>query len=304
MNYLTIDVGGTFIKYGIIDHSGNLLRADKVPTSKNLDDFLVQIYDLIEPVKSEINGIGVSLPGKVDSDEGVVYFGGSLQFLHELPLKAKIEERFGITCELVNDGKAAALAELWQGNLKGVTNGAALILGTGVGGGLILDGKLYQGSHFQAGELSFIISNRTLRGNQDMTGFSHSAVEFVKVGSRILGLADENDGLRVFAAVNEGTNKELMTLFDEYCEKLANLIINLQAVIDISTVVIGGGISQQNILIENIIKQYYNVRERLGVFGEMLAEIDILPCEFRSEANLRGALYQLLLNIDGDQSKD
>lgn len=103
---------------------------------------------------------------------------------------------------------------------------------------------------------------------------------------------------------NEGTNKELMTLFDEYCEKLANLIINLQAVIDISTVVIGGGISQQNILIENIIKQYYNVRERLGVFGEMLAEIDILPCEFRSEANLRGALYQLLLNIDGDQSKD
>jgi len=243
-------------------------------------------------------------PGKVDSDEGVVYYGGSLQFLHELPLKAKLEERFGITCELVNDGKAAALAELWQGNLKGVTNGAALILGTGVGGGLILDGKLYQGSHFQAGELSFIISNRTLSNHEDMTGYSHSAVEFVKAASRILDLEDENDGISVFAAINEGSNEELITLFDSYCEKLANLIITLQAVVDISTVVIGGGISQQNVLIENIIKQYYSVRERLGVFGDMLAKIDILPCEFRSESNLRGALYQLLLNIDaGNQTK-
>ncbi|WP_413526721.1 ROK family protein [Marinilactibacillus psychrotolerans] len=298
MNYLAIDIGGTYIKYGLIDHSGNIINFNRLPTPQNLDDFLITVFELIESVKSEIKGIGISLPGKIDTENGIVYFGGALRFLHELPLKSKIEKKFGIRCELANDGKAAALAELWLGNLKDVTNGAAIILGTGVGGGLIINGELYQGSHFQAGELSFIISNRILNNHKDMTGFSHSAVQFIKSASHILSLEDETDGKKVFEAIYSGENFELMKLFEQYCERIANLIINLQAVLDISTVVIGGGISQQNILIENIKKQYQILRYRLGIFETMLAKIEILPCEFRSEANLLGALYQFLLNID------
>ena len=302
MNYLAIDVGGTYVKYGLIDRSGNFIKFDKTPTQQNLHDFLNQIYDLIEPVKHEIKGIGISLPGKIDTEEGVVYFGGSLQFLHKVPLKATIEKRFGIRCELSNDVKAAALAELWLGNLKNVTNGVAIILGTGVGGGIIINSELYQGSHFQAGELSFMMSNCKVNSYKDMTGFSHSAVRFVKSASHLLGLEDENNGKKVFENIILGENSELLDLFDNYCERIATLIISLQGVIDMSTVVIGGGISQQNVLIENIEKQHQIIRKRLGVFESMLAKIEILPCQFRNEANLLGAVYQLLLNVEDTMS--
>ncbi|MFC0740111.1 ROK family protein [Enterococcus faecalis] len=298
MNYLAIDVGGTYIKYGLIDCSGNLVSLAKIPTPKNSSDFLKRIFELIDPVKSKIKGIGISIPGKVDTENGIIYFGGSLLFLHEMPLKSKIEEKYEVRCELVNDGKAAALAELWLGNLKNIDNGAAIVLGTGVGGGLIINGELYQGSHFQAGELSFMISNRNLYTNKDITGYSHSAVRFVRSASQLLNLKDETNGKKVFEAIKLGDNFELMNLFANYCEQIANLIINLQAVIDVSTIVIGGGISQQDILIKEIKEQYKIVRERLGIFEPMLAKIDILPCQFRNEANLLGAVYQLLLNIE------
>lgn len=298
MNYLAIDIGGSFIKYALVDHSGNIKKVKKVHTPQDIGGFLKVIFEIISPLKNDIKRIGISLPGKIDTQNGIVYFGGALQFLHEFPLKEKIESNFNICTELSNDGKAAALAELWLGNLKDTKNGAAIILGTGVGGGIILNGELYQGSHFQAGELSFMINNRYLNNLDDMTGLSCSAVEFVKSGNKILQSLDLMDGEAVFEAIKLGENNKLIELFNNYCRLLANLIINLQAVLDIETVVIGGGISQQNILIENIINQYQNIRKKIGIFDFMLAKVDIKPCKFRNDANLLGSVYNLLLIHD------
>lgn len=291
MNYLSIDIGGTFIKYGISDYKGNLSNIDKVKTPDTLDRFINVLFDIIEIFKSEVEGVGISLPGKIDTKKGIVYFGGSLQYLHELQLKDLVEEQFKIRCELTNDGKAAAQAELWLGNLNDVTNGAAIILGTGVGGGIILNRELHQGSNYQAGELSFLISTTNLADVTGMTGLTHSAVEFIKKGAQLLNLEDENDGIRVFTAIESQECIELNDIFNNYCEKIANLIINLQAVLDITRIVIGGGISRQDILIEKIQEKYQEVRNRVSIMNLMLPLVDIRACKHLNEANLIGAIY-------------
>ncbi|MBE9908325.1 ROK family protein [Enterococcus casseliflavus] len=294
MKYLSIDVGGTFVKYGVVDVSGQFTACEKQKTPQNLSDFLEEILAIIKRFKSEIAGVGLSLPGKVDAEKGIVYFGGSLGYLHEVPIKALIEKACGIQCELTNDGKAAALAEQWLGNLQGVKNGAAIILGTGVGGGLILNHTLFEGSHFQAGELSFMIQAPSLMNVSDVTGFTHSAVEFVKQGTALLGIEDENDGPAVFEAIQQETNRELTLLFENYCERIATLIINLQAVIDIETIVIGGGISRQSILIDQVQSKYQELRDRVDLIDLMLAPLKIKGCKFQSEANLLGAITPFL----------
>ncbi|MGX7047887.1 ROK family protein [Lactococcus piscium] len=298
MDYFSIDIGGTFIKYGVVDHSGVLLSSNKIKTPATLSEFIEGVFQLIMPVKDRIKGIGVSVPGKVDTRTGVIYFGGALNYLHKCPLKKIIEEKFNIRCELSNDGKAAALAELWLGNLKGVKHGAAIVLGTGVGGGLIINGELFQGSDYQAGELSFMIPSSKFVNENDMLGMSHSAINFIKKATEMLGISDATDGMSVFKYIKNKQNTKVNKLFDSYCEKIAILIINLQAVLDISTVVIGGGISQDPILIDNIIIHYKNIRKKSKIIELSLKLMTIKSCRFLSDANLLGAVYQLLSVID------
>lgn len=128
----------------------------------------------------------------------------------------------------------------------------------------------------------------------DVTGFTHSAVEFVKQGAAFLGLEDENDGLAVFEAIQQEASLELTQLFENYCERIATLIINLQAVIDMEIVVIGGGISRQSILIDQVQSKYQELRDRVDLIDLMLAPLKIQGCKFQSEANLLGAITPFL----------
>ncbi|MGM0216031.1 ROK family protein [Enterococcus sp. AZ109] len=299
MDYLSIDVGGTYIKYSLVDRAGNLQPVSKIKAPAKLDEFKTEIFQIICNMENQIKGVGFSLPGKIDSKRGIIYHGGSLEYLHELSLKALVEKEFGVPCALANDGKAAALAELWLGNLKNVKNGAAVVLGTGVGGGLILNGQLFQGSHFQAGELSFLINYVETHKAEPLIGEYSSAVRFVNNGSKILGLEEAN-GEKVFAALEQGKPRELQVLFEEYCQVIARMLINLQATLDLSRIVIGGGISAQNRLIEEINRQYQLLRQKHRLLGTTFEPLEIMACHFRSEANLLGAIYQLFLQLDNE----
>jgi len=294
MRFISIDVGGSYIKFGILDHYGNFIKSNKIVTPKSLELFLCELHKLIESELNQIKGVGISLPGKIDTKSGKVYFGGALTYLHDFNLKENIERKFNIRCELTNDGKAAALAELWLGNLKNVKNGCAVILGTGVGGGIIINGSLYQGTHFQAGELSFMTNSNSLHDESGIVGVSHSAVEFVRKSAEIIGIEKKIDGHVVFEEIKTNNNIELLKLFDEYCESIANLIINIQAVIDVSDIVIGGGISEQAILIDTIREKYIEIRKRIELVDFMLPKVKIQACKFRSEANLIGAMYPFI----------
>jgi predicted NBD/HSP70 family sugar kinase len=117
-NYLCIDVGGTFIKYAYADHFGKISSKNKETTPATLDGFLAVIRKIVSKNIENIEGIAICCPGKVDRKQGTIFHGGSLPYLDGLPLKNIMEDEFRLPVGVINDGKAAALSELWLETCK------------------------------------------------------------------------------------------------------------------------------------------------------------------------------------------
>jgi predicted NBD/HSP70 family sugar kinase len=297
-NYLSIDIGGTNLKYGLIDHSGNLLFKRQVTTPNEKPVFLAELRKIILAYRSKIFGVAISVPGQVDSQTGIVYHGGSLPFLDRLNFQQLIQSEFGeLPVGVENDGKAGALAELWLGVLQDHPNSAAIILGTGVGGGIILNNQLLPGSHFQAGELSFMVNNYQAAGYDKLVGMSCSAVEMIEKIATELNLPDKKDGLAVFEKLSQ-QNSIAWKTFRAYCQRLAYLILNVQSVVDLTTYAIGGGISSQPLLVKTINEEYDKMLLELPLVKETLTRPQIKKAKFENSANLYGALYGLLQKLD------
>lgn len=143
-NYLIFDVGGTNLKFALFRDS-KLSEKKKLPISYGTKKFQTQLKQVIDSYRAKINGIAFSIPGKINSRTNIIDFGGNLSFLDGVDMKRLlgIPDDFPFIVE--NDAKCAALAEHYQGALQNVNNGAVLVLGTSVGGGLIVNGKLLQG---------------------------------------------------------------------------------------------------------------------------------------------------------------
>ncbi|MGT2682689.1 ROK family protein [Streptococcus porci] len=296
--YLTIDVGGTNIKYALMQENGKLVSADKLPTpTDSLDSFLASIDSIIDQHLELISGVAFSVPGKVDTTTGTIYFGGALTYLDQLCLAQVIKDKYDLPVSVQNDAKAAALAEIWLGSLKGVSDAAVIVLGTGVGGGIILDGKLRSGPHFQAGELSLSVLEASKPEREKMVGFIGSAVQMISDVNQATGNSDLKNGHLAFEAIKNG-HKEALAIFQHYCRQIAYLILNLQAFLDLTTYAIGGGISSQPLLIDEINRQFAIIIEGSPLLSMNVADLSIIPTHFGNDANLYGALYQLLETTD------
>ena len=131
--YLLIDIGGTFIKYSLADEQARKISGGKVPTPlTNMDDLLAAIEGFAAPLQGQFVGCAISMPGRIDTRNGIAHTGGMLSaFMWEQPFAAQVEARLGVPVTIANDGKCAAAAEGWTGALAGVENGLVLVLGTG-----------------------------------------------------------------------------------------------------------------------------------------------------------------------------
>lgn len=299
-DYLSIDIGATYTKYALIDHGGNLKVKSQFNTPRDsVDTFLKKIYDVINEVLPNIKGVAFSVPGRIDQKAQIIYHGGALPMLHGLSLSKIINHRYDLPVGMENSGKSAALAELWLGNLKGIHNGAAIILGNAVDGGIILNDQLWHGSNAQGGNLSFMLSQ--INGepeNPDNLMFSAaSAVKMINGIAEKLDFADRNDGMRVFKAIQNG-EPVARELFEQYCRRIAYMIVNIQAVLDLSRFVIGGGISSESILVPEIKHQLQLLRDENSLLRKTVAVPEILTARFKSDANLYGALYNLLSRLN------
>ena len=160
MKIMVFDVGGTEIKYSVMDEQMHRTDSGAVPTPQDTQaQFLDTVYRLYAPHKDEVSGIAMALPGFVDNRTGYVSNGGALLYNTATPVGQLLAEKCGCPVILENDGKAAAMAELANGALKDCCNAAVFIIGTGVGGGIIANGQLVRGVHFTAGEYSFVNTN-------------------------------------------------------------------------------------------------------------------------------------------------
>lgn len=295
--YLSIDIGGTRIKYGLIDDQGAISQeAHQDTPTENLGVFLTAIFDIVQSFEHEIKGIGISVPGKVDAAHNTIYHGGSLPFLNELPLASLLMNQFSLPVNVENDGKCSALGEYWQGNLMGKDNSMAIVLGTAVGSGMILDGHLRQGAHMQACEISFTVNPSDT--DHILMGDQCSAVQLVKDLAHALNLSSNSDGRPVFSLLKRKNNELANHILDTYCFKIAAMIINIQSLCDLTDYVIGGGISNQAIVIERINTQYDQLVAQYPDLSSTIIRPKIQATRFGNRANLFGAMYSLLSRMD------
>ena len=139
---LAIDIGGTFIKFGLVDDDFKISNQSKVPTPPMLDDFWLTLEHIVSSHKDIISGIAIACPGEINSKRGFIFKGGLIPYLTAIPLGSRLTKTFQLPVKVINDADAAALAEARYGSLQDLDCGAALVLGTGVGLGLVSQGFL------------------------------------------------------------------------------------------------------------------------------------------------------------------
>lgn len=295
MKVLVLDVGGTFMKYAVMDENVEITEKGKVPTPLDtIEHFVAVVGELFDKYKNEIEGIAMSLPGRMDSDKGYLYSGGALQYNCGKNIVEILQKRCPVPITIENDGKCAALAEAWIGNLKDCDDGIVVILGTGIGGGIIKDKKLHKGKHFMAGEFSMIFCDskdfncdikQLWAGKNGVPALCAAVAE-----AKTLPI-EAVDGYKVFEYVNSG-DKEAIEILNKFCSDLVAQLYNLQYIYDPEKIAIGGGVSQQSALIECIQKYVEIQAERLGPF--LMEKPKVVPCKFFNDSNLIGALHNYL----------
>ncbi|MBR3343497.1 MAG: ROK family protein [Solobacterium sp.] len=296
--YLGIDVGGTEIKYALMTEE-EILEKGFIPTPKeSLDTFIEAIGGIYDRYADQTKVIVMSAPGRIDAKTGFFYSGGALSaFLTNVNAAELIRKRCGIEeVAIENDGKAAGLAEVWKGGLKSVRNGAVIGIGTGIAGAVVIDGKLHRGSHFSAGEFSLLDSNYQGFYLQNLWAIRGCTPNLVNsYATRVLADPATINGRVFFERLQNGdqTAKEVL---NEFCTEFVNGIMTLQAVLDADRYCIGGGISQQPVLIETLNRK---IDEIYAITGNAIPVIrpEIVACTFHNDANLIGALYHYLYEL-------
>ena len=297
MVYLGIDIGGTETNYGLIDDDGELgtIKTRETPM-ESLTLFLDMMGDIYDEYADQIEGMAVSMPGIIHSKTGYAVHGGSLKYIKKMNMVEMLETRCQTTIHVENDGKAATLGELWKGNLKNIQQGIMLNLGTGIGGGIIVNGELLKGHHYSAGEFSFIKTNAARSKDADyMFGFQNGIKKlFQKIADQCDVPLASVDGYMMYELIEAG-NKKAAICLNEYCYTLAIQLFNLQMILDSERIIISGGISGNPLLIQlinkNVIKVY---EEELG--ENLFVMPTIMESKFGNKGNIIGALYNYKLN--------
>ena len=303
--YLLIDIGGTFIKYSLADEHAQKISGGKVPTPlTNMDDLLAAIEGFAAPLKGQFEGCAISMPGRIDTKHGIAHTGGMLSaFMWEQPFAAQVEERLGVPVTIANDGKCAAAAEAWTGALAGTDTGLVLVLGTGIGGGIILNGKVYMGAHSAAGEVSNMVTDMavmeldsfTLKKVEKLPGMpvwagNSSATGLIFEYAKEKGMDLDGPmptGEEIFAAYNAGEPEAQQTL-KIFARRVAIGILSVQSILDVEKVAIGGGISAADALMPAIQTELDSLFERCPVLPMLKPEL--VRCRYGNDANMIGAL--------------
>ncbi len=271
-----IDVGGTTVKCGLFTTAGDLVEKWEIKTRKENqgEQILPDIADTIAAKiaekgldKEEIDGVGIGVPGPVTAS-GDVLCAVNL-FWGYKKLSQEMEERTGLKAMGGNDANVAALGEAWKGAASGARNVILLTLGTGVGGGIIVDGKILAGTHGAGGEIGHAVVNPKEEescncGNKGCLEQYASATGIVRVARKKLQNTNKNSILSeddlsaktVLDAFKAG-DETAVEIMEEVGEYLGRAIASFACVVDPESIVIGGGVSKAGQPLIDVIEKYY-----------------------------------------------
>ena len=291
MSILTVDAGGSSIKYALCDDAMSLGGHGKIPnTFATQDEFIEAIAAVCEANRDEVTGIALSYCGELDPSTGMVFNGGSYGFNTGTNLKRVLSERCGVPVAMESDGHCAALAEVRRGNLRGHADSVTLVLGTGVACSIVIGGKPWHGSHFFSGAVSFAaVDLRKDMGWDNVCAAACGANGLTGIYERLVGAGRGSvDGFAFFDLVGQGDEFACRAL-DEFCGNVARLVANLQLVLDVPAFSIGGGISAQPALREGILRAVERVWESQPMRVAHVPMPEVVFCALGHDSNLIGA---------------
>lgn len=325
MNYLVIDFGGTLAKHSVMDEECMVkCQGEGKAPVESKEAFLKFICELYGKYTEgfDIKGIAISMPGMIDEKKGFVKTAGAYMALYGMNLVEELKGRIPVKVTVENDGKCGALAEVWRGNLQECEDGIVLVLGTGIAGGIIKNRRIHKGNSLAAGEFSYILQGGE-EGAGKMVLCQCSVSALLYQASRRLGIeakkihghemwekllpgGDEpsQDSCREYTEYSRGINgyeffellekgnEMIAGLYRKYVADLSQLIRNLQLIYAPEKILIGGGISRQPRLLQDIRTACDRLEQIYGEIFPVDCNLDV--CALGNESNQYGALYHFL----------
>ena len=304
-----VDIGGTTIKMSLFEMTGHMVDKWEIPT--NTSDHGSSILDDVAAViegrlvsdgisKEDVEGIGSGVPGPVVEDSVVVCCvnlgWGRVDVAKELSEKTGLKVRVG------NDANVAALGEMWQGGGKGYKNVIMITLGTGVGGGIIIDGKIINGSNGAGGEIGHVFVDEA---EEEKCGCGKcgcleqyaSATGIVRLAKRALAADGRDSALRSVENLSAKAVADAAKAGDalalEVLEKMGKILgtalANAACIVDPEVFVIGGGVSKAGTIITEVIRKYYIERA-----FQSCRNADFALAQLGNDAGVYGCVYLLL----------
>ena len=314
-NYaIGIDLGGTNLKAGLVDKGGKILHRFSIKTKSNADSQTIsyQIFELIDEIirsahleKSDILGIGLGSPGLVDKKGETILFSPNLPRWRNIPIKLLVAERFSKPCVLENDANAATWGEKWVGAGKEVSSLVMLTLGTGIGGGIVIDNKLWRGTNNVAAEIGHMVIQmdgpQCSCGNYGCIEAFASATAMVRRFKELLksGASSslKNCGEITAKMINDAAlqgDKASLDIIEETGRYLGIALVNIMHILNPEMIVLTGGMIGSGELLMNPIRQVTSQR----AFEVSYRDTKIVFSQLGNDAGIIGAAGCLLKELE------
>ena len=289
MNILAIDIGGTMIKYGLVSSDGEILSTDKIETEaeKGLENILNKIDNIFKRYKENNPvGIAVSGTGQINGIIGKVIGGNPIipNWIGTNLVKI-LEEKYNLPAVLENDVNCVAFGEKWIGAGKDLSNFICLTIGTGIGGGIILNNQLFRGENFVAGEFGHILIKK---GEFEQFASTTALIRLVKERTE-----KTLNGKEIF----DLEKKEIVEYQEVISEWIENLTDGLSSIVycfNPANIILGGGVIEQGEPLINKIKN--SLFKKIG--PQFKEKLNITQAKLGNNAGMIGASYLLLEKIN------
>lgn len=285
MRILTFDIGGTNIKYALCNENFEISDKHTIPTEaqKGGQELVLKVISIIEEYDN-IDRVAISTAGQVDSENGiVVYSTGNIPYYTGMMVKKMIENKTGIPTFVENDVNAFALGEAKFGAGKDKSDFLCLTYGTGIGGALYLNNKLYKGMGCSAGEFGHMITHS---GGKQCTCGGEGCYECYASTSALLKAVNKRNStnlnsFEIFDKENF-TKPEIRSVIDQWIDEMITGLINLIYIFNPPLIILGGGIMNEDYVIDLIDRKIYNL------LMENFRDVNIVRSKLGSDAALLG----------------
>lgn len=294
-NYIVYDIGGSAVKWSVINENGEFLKSGSVGIAETVEEFFNTLSDITNKNRDEfkLEGIAISSPGAVDNESGIVYGASAIPYIHGPNFKEILFNKTDLKVEIENDANCAALGECWLGAGKNEEDLAFVVCGTGIGGALVKDKRIHKGVNKHGGEFGYCIVDVDKNSENKYLTWSKvgsTAALARKIAKRKgIDIKDFN-GLKAFE-LYENNDEIAIEEVNNYFTYMAVGIYNIQYTYDPEVIILGGGISEREGFIEEIDKR---LNEIMLINKDGKIKPVVRKCEYGNNANKLGALYNFI----------